>query len=144
MHPMRERCIVTYVRQQKPVHRTQNQGRPDFWLPSSLLADGPHVKLLFEVKPVMLTQVGYKYLEARPLSDSQQLFIKGRNMTVWHLIGTMRANGLTKEAMAADLDLPVEAVEEALAYYQENRALIEAEVEAEGRWLREHGYLKDE
>jgi uncharacterized protein (DUF433 family) len=92
----------------------------------------------------MATQIKYKYLEARPQSGSNQLFIKGRNMTVWHLIGTMRANGTTKEETAADLDLPVEAVEEAFAYYQENRAMIEAEVEAEGQWLREHGYLKDE
>lgn len=92
----------------------------------------------------MAVQVGYKYLEARPPSESKQLFIKGRNMTVWHLIGTLRAHGMTKEETAADLDLPVEAVEEALAYYQENRAMIEAEVEAEGRWMREHGYLKDE
>ena len=89
----------------------------------------------------MATNVGHKYLEARPQSGSNQLFIKGRNMTVWHLIGAMRANGMTKEETASDLDLPVEAVEEALAYYEENRAMIEQEIEAEGRWLREHGYL---
>ena len=91
----------------------------------------------------MAIQVRYKYLEVRPQSDSKQLFIKGRNMTVWHVIGTMRANKMTKEETAADLNLPVEVVEEALAYYQENRALIEAEVEAEGQWLRKQGYLKD-
>ena len=32
----------------------------------------------------------YKYLEARPKHWRQQLWIKGRNMTVWHLIATMR------------------------------------------------------
>jgi uncharacterized protein (DUF433 family) len=89
----------------------------------------------------MTVQDGYKYLEVRPQAETNQLFIKGRNMTVWHLIGTLRANGMTKEETASDLDLPVEAVEEALAYYEENRAMIEAEVEAEGQWLREHGYL---
>lgn len=65
-------------------------------------------------------------------------------MTVWQLIGAMRAGGYTKEQAAENYDLPLEAVEEAMAYYDEHRGLIEAEVEEEGRRLREAGLLPNE
>jgi uncharacterized protein (DUF433 family) len=84
----------------------------------------------------MSVKVAYHYLEARPHRWRTQLRIKGRNMTVWHLIGARRAAGYTKEQTAENYDLPLEAVEEAIEYYQEHRALIEAEVEEEGRRLR--------
>jgi len=88
-------------------------------------------------------EVVYKHLEARPHRWRKQLWVKGRHMTVWHLIGAMRAGGYTKEQTAANYDLPLEAIEEALAYYQENRALIEAEAEEEGRRLRAAGLHPD-
>jgi len=87
----------------------------------------------------MGVEVMYTYLEARPHRWRKQLWIKGRHMTVWHLIGTMRASGYTKEQTAVNYGLPLEAIEEAMAYYQENRTLIEAEVEEEGRRLRAAG-----
>ena len=65
-------------------------------------------------------------------------------MTVWHLIGAMRASGYTKEQTAANYALPLEAVAEAMAYYQENCALIEAEVEEESRRLRAAGLSLDQ
>jgi uncharacterized protein (DUF433 family) len=89
----------------------------------------------------MSAKVTYKYLEARPHRWRRQLWIRGRHITVWQLIGAMRAGGYTKEQAAENYDLPVEAVEEAMAYYNENRGLIEAEVEEEGRRLREAGLL---
>ena len=91
----------------------------------------------------MATETKYKYLESRPHRWRKQLCIKGRNMTVWHVVGGMRADGYTKEEAAENYSLPIEAVEEALQYYVENRALIEAEVEEEGRRLREAGLLHD-
>src|SRR5216117_1887027 len=82
----------------------------------------------------------WQYLIARPHRWRRQLSIKGRNMTVGQLVSTVRANRLTPEAAAADLDLPVEAIQEALAYYEANRALIQLEAAEERRWLAEQGY----
>ena len=57
----------------------------------------------------------------------RQLYIKGRNMTVRQLLSTVIPNGFTDEEAADDLDLPVEAIREALAYAEENTALLEYE-----------------
>jgi uncharacterized protein (DUF433 family) len=51
----------------------------------------------------------------------------------------MWANNMTPEEIAQDFGLPVEAVYEALDYYEKHRELLEAEVEEERRRLREHG-----
>jgi uncharacterized protein (DUF433 family) len=82
----------------------------------------------------------WKYLIARPHSWRRQLAIKGRNMTVGQLVSTVRANQLTPEQASEDLQLPVEAIQEALAYYAENRELIQMEAAEERRWLAEQGY----
>jgi uncharacterized protein (DUF433 family) len=85
----------------------------------------------------------YRYLEARPHKWKQQFWIKGRNMTVWNLVASMRTNGDTPEIAASCFRLPIEAVQEALDYYQQNQELIHSEVTEEGRRLREAGLLKD-
>jgi uncharacterized protein (DUF433 family) len=77
----------------------------------------------------------YEYLVARPETGRQQLYLKGRNMRVSHLIYTMRANQLSAEEAAVDMDLPLAQVKEAQVYYQLNRELIETEVEEEKRRL---------
>jgi uncharacterized protein (DUF433 family) len=81
----------------------------------------------------------YRYLVAKPESWRKQLYLKGRNMTVGQLVYTMRANDLTAEAAAADMDLPIEQVREAQAYYETHRKLIEAEVDEEKRSLLSQG-----
>jgi uncharacterized protein (DUF433 family) len=81
----------------------------------------------------------YDYLVARPETGHQQLYLKGRNMRVSHLIYTMRANQLSAEEAARDMDLPLAQVKEAQLYYQINRELIEREVEEEKRRLMAHG-----
>jgi len=85
------------------------------------------------------TEVTYRYLEPRPHSWRKQLWIKGRNMTVWQLLCYMWGAEMTPEEVAKDLDLPVEAVYEALDYYQRYRDIIIADAEEEKRWLKEHG-----
>lgn len=77
----------------------------------------------------------YDYLVAHPETGHQQLYLKGRNMRVSHLIYTMRANQLSPEEAARDMDLPLAQVKEAQLYYQMNRELIEREVEEEKRGL---------
>lgn len=45
---------------------------------------------------------------------------------VWALIGQLEAGGGDLDQVAADYNLPLEAVEAALAYYRRHRALIDA------------------
>jgi uncharacterized protein (DUF433 family) len=82
----------------------------------------------------------WNYLMRRPHPWRTQLYIKGRNMTVGQLVSTVLANKLTPERASENLDLPVEAIKEALAYYEENKALIQAEAAEERRRLAEGGY----
>ncbi|MGH7192500.1 MAG: hypothetical protein ACREJM_03080, partial [Candidatus Saccharimonadales bacterium] len=58
----------------------------------------------------------WRYLVERSHRWRRQLSLKGRNMTAGQLVGRMRANGLTAEQAAADFELPLDAVEEALCY----------------------------
>jgi uncharacterized protein (DUF433 family) len=48
-------------------------------------------------------------------------------MTVRQLVGTVQANKLSAEEAAADLDLPVEAIHEALRYAERYKDLLESE-----------------
>ena len=91
-------------------------------------------------KSAIETENHYRYLELKPYKKTKQLGIKGRNMTVWNLVATMRTEGFTIEETADDFRLPVEAVIEALDYYYKNKAMIEAENEQIGREL---GLIKD-
>src|ERR1700722_5536942 len=81
----------------------------------------------------------WRYLIERPHSWRRQLHIKGRNLTVGQLVSTVRANRLTPEQAAEELDLPLPAIYEALAYHAENRTLIEMEASEERRRLADRG-----
>ncbi|MEW6301550.1 MAG: DUF433 domain-containing protein [Thermodesulfobacteriota bacterium] len=89
----------------------------------------------------METAVPYHYLEARPHPWRKILWVRGRNMHVWHVAATMLREGETPEETARNFGLPVEAVREALDSYQRNKALVDAETEEEGRRLRTKGQL---
>ena len=84
-------------------------------------------------------EVSYKYLEPRPHQWRKILWIKGRNMHVWHLVATMSREGESAAQTAKNFGLPVEAVLEALDYYQRNKALVDAETEEEGQRLHAKG-----
>ncbi len=73
----------------------------------------------------------YQYLISRPEKGRKQLYLKGRNITVGQLAYKMRANQMTAEQAARDMDLPLEQVLEAMVYYQTHRQLIESEMEEE-------------
>ena len=89
----------------------------------------------------METKATYQYLESRPHPWRKILWLKGRNMHVWHLVATMLREGETPEETAKNFGLPVEAVREALDYYQHNKALVDAETEEEGQRLHAKGRL---
>ncbi len=77
----------------------------------------------------------YEFLAPQPDSTYKQYYLKGRNMRVGQLIYTMRANKLSAEDAALDMDLPVAQVREAQVYYEVNRELIEREAEDEKQRL---------
>jgi uncharacterized protein (DUF433 family) len=91
------------------------------------------------VQPIIFEH--YRYLVEKPDKWRKQLYLKGRNMTVGQLVYSMRANNLSAEEAAADMDLPVEQVREAQAYYEINRDLIEREADEEKQYLLTEGVL---
>jgi uncharacterized protein (DUF433 family) len=82
----------------------------------------------------------WKYLAIRPHRWRRQLFVRGRNLTVGHLVMTMRANRLSPEQAAEELDLPIEAIREAQAYFDQNREIIAQEAAEERRALTDGGF----
>jgi uncharacterized protein (DUF433 family) len=81
----------------------------------------------------------YRFLVSRPDSGREQPYLKGRNMTVGQLVYKMRANDMTPEEAAEDMDLPLMQVAEAVAYYETHRDVIEAERAEDKRYLQERG-----
>jgi uncharacterized protein (DUF433 family) len=81
----------------------------------------------------------WEHLVARRHPWRKQFFIKGRNMTVRQLVGGVRANQFTEEQAAANYDLPVEAIREALAYAAENAELLDLEAAYERYLLAQGG-----
>ncbi len=74
------------------------------------------------------------YLAPKPQSSYRQLFIKGRNIAARTLYGMYvdgEEPGMTPEEIAADYDLPVEAVLEAIAYCESNPPEIRQDWEAD-------------
>ena len=62
----------------------------------------------------------WKFLEPNPKSAYKQLFLKGRRIRARDLYGMYMSaeEPMTPAQIAADYDLPLEAVEEAIAYCQ--------------------------
>jgi uncharacterized protein (DUF433 family) len=85
----------------------------------------------------------YRYLERRPHPWRKQLYLKGRNMTVGHLVYDMRTNSISMKEAAANYDLPLEQIEEALAYYRRHRDVVEADAAEERRRLETRGIALD-
>jgi uncharacterized protein (DUF433 family) len=78
----------------------------------------------------MAVETKYKWLEPKPYKrHTRQLGIKGLNMTVWNLVHAVLIAGQTPEFVSKDRDIPIEAIHEALAYYEENKSWIDEEVE---------------
>jgi uncharacterized protein (DUF433 family) len=66
----------------------------------------------------------YKYLARKPKSSYKHLFIKDRWISARTLYGkyAREEEPMTPEEIAADYDLPLEAVREAIAYCESNPA----------------------
>lgn len=81
----------------------------------------------------------WQYLVRRQHPWRTQLYVRGRNLAARQLVGSMKANQFDEAVAAADHRLPVEAVREALAYFERNRELLETETEIERLMLMRGG-----
>src|SRR5258706_10048143 len=76
------------------------------------------------------TQTRWRYLERDPKSSMRQLSVKGRRVRARTLYGAYLSadEPRTIEQIAADFQLPVAAVEEAIAYCKSNPPEIELDL----------------
>lgn len=88
------------------------------------------------------TSVGYVFLQARPDSFYGELFVRGLNLRASRLVQWMESEGLTPEQAAADRELPLEAVLEAIDYVKNNAQLISDDLAREHALLQTKGLLK--
>jgi uncharacterized protein (DUF433 family) len=78
------------------------------------------------------TTTTYQYLSRKPKSLYRQLFVKDRWIAARTLYGmTLGEEAMTPEEIAADYNLPLEAVLEAIAYCQSNPREIDEDHAAE-------------
>jgi uncharacterized protein (DUF433 family) len=89
----------------------------------------------------------WKYLERRPGSSYQQLCIKGKRIWAWTLYcETMNAKEpRTPEQLAADFEIPLEAVQEAIAYCESDPPELREDhrkddIRAEALGMNDPGY----
>ncbi|CAM5789834.1 MAG: hypothetical protein J0I00_09355 [Burkholderiales bacterium] len=81
----------------------------------------------------------WQWLVQRPHPWRRQLWIKGRKLQASAVWLDAQANGLSAAEAAENWNLPLPAVEEALAYSEAHRALIEAEADEERQRLLAEG-----
>ncbi|MCI0335043.1 MAG: hypothetical protein L0228_17685 [Planctomycetes bacterium] len=83
--------------------------------------------------PPAIGPTNYRYLERDPLSNYKQLSIKGRRIKARTLYGDFirEVEPMTPAEIAADRDLPLDAVLEAIAYCQSNPPEIGADLRRE-------------
>jgi uncharacterized protein (DUF433 family) len=92
--------------------------------------------IIFSEELIVSVKANYQWLEPKPHERfTKQWGIKGRNMIVWNLVADVVVSGGSPEEVARRFRLPLEAVQEALDYYEANKEWIDAEVDEEGREL---------
>lgn len=83
----------------------------------------------------------WQYLEKRPDSWREQLYIKGRKLTAFTVWSDALANGMTPEEVADSKELPLAAVLEAIEYCQTHPELLQQEADAERHYLKTRGVV---
>jgi uncharacterized protein (DUF433 family) len=83
----------------------------------------------------------WKHLAPNPKSKYKQLFIKGRRIRARDLYGAYMSaeEPMTPEEIAVDYDLPLEVVQEAIAYCQSDPPEIREDFEREERIMEATG-----
>jgi hypothetical protein len=82
----------------------------------------------------------WKHLVYHADSWRMQLYVKGRNLTASQVVRTMTANEMTRDQVAEDLAIPIEAVNESVEYVKANQELINFEAAFERLALIRKGY----
>ncbi len=87
------------------------------------------------------TSTTWKHLAPNPKSKYKQLFIKGRRIRARDLYGHFMSaeEPRTPEEIAADFGLPLEVVQEAIAYCQTDPPEIKEDFEREERIMEATG-----
>ena len=68
-----------------------------------------------------------RYIAPHPTKPgADQAIVAGHGVSVWALVGYLRGTDASIRQVAADYDLPIEAVEAAMAYYRRHKALIDS------------------
>ena len=84
--------------------------------------------------------VAWQHLAANPRSCYKQLFVKGTRIRARVLYGMhMSAEPMTPDEIAAEFNLPLEAVKEAIAYCYGNPPEIAQDLEREQRLMEASG-----
>lgn len=84
----------------------------------------------------------WKHLVRRTHPWRKQLYIQGRNLTARQLVGGIKANKFIEKQAAANYQLPLEAIREALAYVEKNEELLKTEAEIERLMLKREGVAR--
>jgi hypothetical protein len=101
-------------------------------------AGGAHVTLVIpELEPASRGE--WTYLVERPHPWRRQLYVKGRRVSAFTIWSDLVANGMTPDQAAANWDLPVAAIEEAVRYCEANKPLLEMEAEEERQRVESGG-----
>jgi uncharacterized protein (DUF433 family) len=89
------------------------------------------------------TSTTWRYLAPNPQSSYKQLFVNGTSIRARVLYGMFMSaeEPMTPEQIAADFNLPVEAVREAIAYCQGNPPEIAQDLQREERLMQASGSL---
>jgi uncharacterized protein (DUF433 family) len=81
------------------------------------------------------------HLAPNPKSSYRQLFVKGRRIRAWVLYCDHVSGGMSAEEIAADRDLPVEAVREAIAYCAADPPAVRGDLIRDEELMRASGML---
>ncbi len=81
----------------------------------------------------------WKHLAPRVGSWRRQYYLNGKNISVGQLVSTVLANNESPEEASENIGLPVEAIREALLYFEQNKDLIAQEATVERQYLQDHG-----
>jgi uncharacterized protein (DUF433 family) len=88
------------------------------------------------------TQTKYQHLAPNPKSSYRQLFLKGTRIRAWIIYCDHVAQDMTPEEIAADRDLPLEAVRDAIAYCSSNPPEVRGDLIREEEHMRAAGMLE--
>lgn len=85
------------------------------------------------------TSTTWQYLAPNPRSCYRQLFVKGTRIRARVLYGMSAEEPMRPEEIAAEFNLPVEAVKEAIAYCRGNPPEITQDLQLEERLMEASG-----